>query len=870
MKKKRVLRVTALLLMTALLVSLSVSQNASADTPAATALYKEDDYSPSTMTDEERAAQPGLGDMTWVAENDSLAMYIDEEETDVAVVVKATGDVWYSNPPDAEDDPIASDYNRRQLKSQIQLQYYNESVQLNLMDNYSDSVQYGAFEIQYLTDGVSILYHLGTAGSQRILPEVISVERLEEFASRLDSSDSKKLLRNYTKLDKDELSEADYKEYLETYPSLADFPIYIIRSSVKDYIRDQLAEYLAEAGYTEEDLDYDLTENGYSTEDTSAWFDVPMTYRLSGENLMVEVDPDSIVYNTDGYYLTTVSLMPFFGAAGTDEEGYIFVPDGCGALINLNNGSTYTYSAMVYGTDATMNALLESQSEVDQNLTIKMPVFGLKSGDTAWYCIIDDGDAYASVNATVSGTLTSYNSVYPSFQYLEYGESSLTGMVGSNSFQMYSEAGFSGRYRLRFSFLNGGAATYAGMANGYRTYLLDNGVLGNRVEATDVPFYAEMLGAIDTYATFLGVKYSSVVPVTTYAEASEIVDELISGGVKNLNVVYSGWAKGGLHGGPYTSLSSLKKLNQGGMSQKEFLEEMSSKDVDTFLTLQLQYVYDDGLFDGYSPMSNAPKYFDRSNVTQGVYYLSNNKRDDEQEIDLISPYFVDSVAQKVIKKLSNVNAGINLGTISWNLYTDQLTERYTDRQQAALYNQAAVDRLNNSFEGMVLGDNVNAYILGNVNEMINAPMDSNRTRIIDETVPFYEMVIHGYIEFAGDMLNMSDDYQTTLLKSIESGAGLYFQWIYEDNSVMKETDFENLYSVNYSAWIDRALEDYKTVNEALGSLQSQTIVDHEIVSDDVVRVTYEKGTQVLVNYTHEDVVVDGVQVAARSFAVVEA
>ncbi len=857
MNKKWKLCVGSLALAAALLIGL-LPTPACADSP-------EDD--PPAQTDQEQEKKPDLDGMKKAAENDSLILYIDEEQTSVAVQVKATGDVWYSNPPKAEEDPIASDYNRRQLQSQIALRYYNDSVQEGTMDNYSDCIQYGAFEIQYLTDGVTILYHMDASGPQRLLPTVISVERLEGFAAQLGKSQSKKLLRNYTKMDPAEMKPADLKDSIATYPGLEKHPIYVLRSSVKDYIQDQMAEYLAEAGYTEEDLAFDLEDNGYAKEEKKPWFDVPLTYRLEGGDLVVEVDPDAIEYNTDGFYLVNVSLLPFFGAADTQQEGYIFVPDGCGALIRLNNGSKDTYSAMVYGQDLTINSLNTTRSEIDQNLTAKMPVFGMKAGESAWYAVVEDGDAYATVNASVSGNLTSYNCVNASFQYLDFGKSSLTEMVGSNSFQMYSQADFSGRYRLRYAFLQGEDASYSGMANAYREYLIENGVLGARVTQTAVPFYTEVLGAVDKYATLLGVKYRAVTPVTTYAQAAQIVELLQSGGVENVNVVYSGWSNGGLHGGPATAISPLSKLNKGGLNQEEFLSRMAEQGVDTFLTVQLQQVYKDGLLDGYSPFGNAPKYFDRSSVTQPVYYMANGNRDKSQVINLISPVYVGSTAEKIVKKLSGLDAGVNLGTICYNLYSDQLTENYTDRQRAALLNAEASGKLEEAF-GKVLGDNANAYMLGAVSDIINVPLDSNRNPIIDDIVPFYEMVLHGYVEYAGDCLNLSDDYTTTLLKSVESGGGLYFRWIFEDNSVLKETDFDNLYSVNYETWIEQASKDYQTLNDALGSVQGETIVEHEILSEGVVRVTYEKGTEVLVNYSREPVTVDGVAVAARSFEVV--
>lgn len=50
-----------------------------------------------------------------------------------------------------------------------------------------------------------------------------------------------------------------------------------------------------------------------------------------------------------------IDLLEYFGAAGPEEEGYMFVPDGSGALIMFNNGKVNApaYIGYVYGEDKT-------------------------------------------------------------------------------------------------------------------------------------------------------------------------------------------------------------------------------------------------------------------------------------------------------------------------------------------------------------------------------------------------------------------------------------------------------------------------------------------------------------------------------------
>ena len=116
--KKRLLSFTALLMIFILLISVFPSGTVGSNAADASA--------PSGMKK--------------AAENDSLILYVDEEETNIAVYVKSSGDYWYSNPVDANTDDIASAYQKRQLKSQIYLRYFNENVQEASMDNYSDCV----------------------------------------------------------------------------------------------------------------------------------------------------------------------------------------------------------------------------------------------------------------------------------------------------------------------------------------------------------------------------------------------------------------------------------------------------------------------------------------------------------------------------------------------------------------------------------------------------------------------------------------------------------------------------------------------------------------------------------------------------------
>ena len=139
-----------------------------------------------------------------------------------------------------------------------------------------------------------------------------------------------------------------------------------------------------------------LEEEGDGEEEESddPWFRIPLEYKLLKDRLVVSVNPSEITYNDNGYYLVDVDVLPYFGAAGTEDNGYIFVPDGSGALIDLNNQKTNVtaYTANVFGDDLTKNFMNDKLSEADASLSVKLPVFGLKKDDSAFLAVITDGE----------------------------------------------------------------------------------------------------------------------------------------------------------------------------------------------------------------------------------------------------------------------------------------------------------------------------------------------------------------------------------------------------------------------------------------------------------------------------------------------
>ena len=78
---------------------------------------------------------------------------------------------------------------------------------------------------------------------------------------------------------------------------------------------------------------------------------IPLNIILADGKLKVSVDIKNTVVKSN-YVPVEISIAPFFGSGGSNENGYLFVPDGSGGLINFNNKkSSSHYKQNIYGRD---------------------------------------------------------------------------------------------------------------------------------------------------------------------------------------------------------------------------------------------------------------------------------------------------------------------------------------------------------------------------------------------------------------------------------------------------------------------------------------------------------------------------------------
>lgn len=887
-----------------------------------------------------------------VAENESLRLYIHPGTAEIAVEEMANQTFWFSNPIDRQtEERIARGQTKDQLSAQFTISYYTPAGEQRLMDSYNESIRYGQYEIIPLDNGIRVRYDLGKRWKDTdYLPVMIRADRFESLIlERIDSSKDRKFVRDSYYLialeplgpDDEPMPDlyglnakqlfGDYKlvpkqdmssRTVETLPRLlADQivghrkdmsqrshvqfrdieqltePTYILRNDLMSWDYDDLVKILKEIGYTPEQATADHEENHLDPPIPNVQtFSVTIEYTLDGNDLVVRVPVDEIVYpdsvvNELGrrvtYPIHTIRLLEYFGAAGISEEGYIFVPDGSGALINLNSNRLYAapFSIPVYGRD---NAVAPTTERVRYTSQAYLPVFGIKAADRAFLAIIEDGESLASIRADIAGRTNSYNTVHSEFVLLPRAVTTLQGRVDvvvawqawQDSINIFQSRLPSCDIVVRYAFLHDDQANYVGMAHYYQDYLVNKHGLRQDTAREHIPFYLGLVGAIERRKPVLGIPRTVIEPLTTFDEAITLLKNAVERGLESIELVFSGWLSGGINHRFPVGVNVERAL--GGLNGFLALADYAkSAGIGFSPEVGFINVYPTGWFDGFSPTAHASRFLNRRTAKVSGHNPATMQTGYDTSAYVLSPAVLPSVVERFMsayKKYGERGAsGIALKDMGTEVNSDfrEDKDKLVDRQQARNAIAGQLEVIRSAVENVII-DGGNAFTLPYVDSIVNAPLWDSGFKITDESVPFYQIVVHGFVGYAGEPINLAQDTRTAKLRSIETGAYPYYKLYFADASKVKGTDYDWLYAANFAEWIEDAVGFYREADAVLGRFHGQRIVNHEKLAAGVYRTTYEDGGSVVVNYNQEPYVLGsvtaggGMTVGAGSFALVEA
>lgn len=787
-----------------------------------------------------------------IAENDRYILDFNGSDCSFAVEDKITGSIWHSNPPDSlTEDFGLNESTAIALNSQLSIRYMNGIQQETVMDSATYSIALRQYTAQKIDDGVSVLYSFAYPDSDEIFPRALSTVRYEEIVNSLSYSADKSLMKKmYALIARNKQNETDLEKLIERYGALAETDIYILRDGqLNTANRKKLTVLFSSIDYSKEQLKTDLVEVKFTgTSGSGESYTIPVKYILEEDGLRVSIDCKEIRYTeTDAGFLPLISidLLDYFGCATQDEEGYLLVPDGSGSLIGFkerNNRNT-TLEGRIYGNDPAI--LSTGDSGASENFT--MPVYGIIKESTSMLAVIEEGEAMARIRTNTGGDGIPLNRIGISFDtmsrdYIPIGETATR-----ENFYVYSNDIYKGRFTVKYYFFSGEESTIPGMAEAYRKNLIARGKLSKTITGSTPSAVLELQGAIDVVKTFAGIPYKSTMALTDFDAVKRITDTLTDAGLTNPVIHYAGVYKGGYKTGIQNKFSTDKSLGSS-KTLNDLTAYMDDKGFQLYFSADFYKIYKESLFSPFHKKTDAVRNLTREiSKKNSAYLLSPNRIGD------IMGSYINGAVDNGVHAIAPVGMGEYL-------YSDFNPNNPISRQDSLTGIQASLKE-SRSKNIRLLADGANSYLLEFADIVTDVPYDDSNYIISDHSIPFYQMIIHGFIDYCGEPINYDSEPVDAVLKSVMTGSILSYRLIGEPSYVLNDTDYSDLYAPGFDDWKDEIILWNTTTADFFAEIREKKMTGFDILSKNVYLTTFEN-LQVVVNlsdssYNYEGVIIKG-------------
>ena len=590
-------------------------------------------------------------------------------------------------------------------------------------------------------------------------------------------------------------------------------------------------------------------------------FLVTVDYLLRDGNFYIEADWRNLSGNPDAF-IESLGLMERFGALrmpGVDD--YLFLPDGCGALLypaRMDEGDERAKKPIrfeVYGQDPARVYPAEEdeaffRGEDGEPLAAHVAAYGVKRGKTAFLAVVEQGASLASITARpfIAGEVRQ-SAVGPRFCVTP------NTLGGDRSKALRADACFAdaaekdaGKIRICYRFLFGDNANYANMARACREELINSGILSSTKTVSPnpaLPLHLTVLGAVPEGKRGL-------TPLSTLDQTLDLLTRLKGKGVDSLNIRCLGVFGGGLRQSGPDYLKPLPKL--GGAAGLSALQEYcDSKTMDLFLDVNLL---------------SARRQANRQAIDMRGQPLL---RDPLQGAGGRYPGIVSAAGELPLRGAGNAGvaarslleglrghgvAGVSIGDMGRLLYADYAGAGF-NREEAARSMAQTLPSL--AAQWRIMLDGAYFHVIRSADVVVNLPLKT-QLPVSEQyaAVPFLQMILHGSVDYSGAALNLAEEPDDAFLRTVEYGASPSFTWYCTD--LGKEGD---LYY--FEPQMSFAVDAYTRANEALGDLRGQRIVLHSMPAAGVALTEYSGEVSVYVNYNDAPAIVDGFTIPARDF-----
>jgi hypothetical protein len=812
--------------------------------------------------------------MNLAAENEFLRLYVHPETTAIAVYDKRNGFTWFSSPPDAERDAIAIPFQKNMMKSNMGFRFFDDVRREHPRWLYDDSVAYeNQFEIAAIPDGVRITYQVGDLDMGiDAIPFFMETERFKErVLAQANPEDWERVRRLWN-------PSRERDGFMQMSNSIRTRPIDIGR----------MIRIFNDIGYTLEELELDNAAAGVELEIEKNFFVVVMEFILDGERLKVNLPQEKFEVYGDDAFIFQIDLLPFFGAGGLDDEGFILVPSGSGGIINFNNGKhrESMFETPVYGVD-----FLTTTMHPQVTQPARLPVLGIQRARRAADCCLAEissracassceaptngaamlahvysGQALATIMADVSGRTNSYNNAWFRFILRSSMTLNMSAIPGTTTSDLtiVQRFPYTGDISVMYHFIAGENPGVGEMAKAYRDFLVEEGALTPLENNRDRSLFLDVIGGVDVQRHILGTPFVGIETMTTAQEANSFIDLLNENEIETIQMQLHGWFNRGVNHdvakkinlissvasrGELHELNSRLQKNNGGL-----FPSVNFKTTNWFsrnMNMTFEAARNAGGFYGFLTRVSRDTLSSRfTNHRNAVHLLIH---------PAVLPFHIDAFLAAFEKRAAF--DGIMLNDLG-DLLTESIYMRNAvDREHSRLIAVSQMNRLREKIPNTVVAGG-NDYSFAFATHLVDVPTEADMFMLIDYEIPFYSMVVHGFLEFAGAPSNMRENYDArrVLLNSMATGASPRYIISAKPTRHAQNSPHERFYSTHFENWREKIISHYKIFNEVYKNLRAEQIVDFKILRggeigtsgrNQVTVTIFSNGTRVYVNQTRE-------------------
>lgn len=789
-----------------------------------------------------------------VLENGRLRFEMEISTTHFRITDKNSGKQYYSVSQESES---VDDTEAARMQSEVTLRYYEEQSDAMYMFSNTDSVQSSNYKV--LTDGNSIRVYYSMGFVDALIPKVLDEDTFGLLMDKLGNDGLRRRFERYYILYSSNEKSDGLAEMINKYPILKKKNLYILSDSLSEIELNDISGYVAGTDFSKEDYLEMLgkLDIEYESGSGSAGFMIPVEYSLTTDGFSVKILTDLIEESSDEYKLQSIDLLEYF-ASVTTSEGYFFIPDGSGAVVPFSQDGGQL-SMPYYGENYTKNT--ESASVFTNNLSL--PVFGISFSDGGIFAVVKKGSAASTLNLSVVSDASTCNHIFTSFEVRAMDSTDYGANMQIPIYNLFAKDRVASELEIEYHILKMGSNDYSDMAALYRsdTSLDETGGYGA------APVYVDYLCMITEEASMMGVPYTKKIVLSTIEEIYASVEKLIESDIGPVIVRLFGYSGSGFEHKAYSKFKIDK--NVGTVSQviklKQMLEDNGGK---LYFDTDMQFAYESG--NGFSVSDNSARYLNRLVVCRGDHDIVTRKYSSENQLRyLISPLYYPSVSDLMMKSLDKKigKVGLSYGSSGVYLGGDYAKDRNIDRCESAdLTVQALNKAKENGFE--MAFDVGNSYVLPYASHLLNVSADSSEYKLEEKTVPFYQMVVHGSVSYAGVPYNMSENNLESVCDSYAFGSAPYAVFITRADNLIANTGYETKwYSLQDGKRLESFIETAKKTYDLRKKTAGSRITGYKEISERVSCTSYDNGVMVYVNRNNTDCTVNGITIPANGFTV---